>query len=65
MRVIVEGGKVTGLECVRMELGAPDASGRPAPRPVPGSEFVLPADQVVKAIGQEKPALAQILGLET
>lgn len=65
VRVIVEGGKVTGLECVRMELGAPDASGRPAPRPVPGSEFVLPADQVVKAIGQEKPALAQILGLET
>lgn len=65
VRVIVEGGKVRGLECVRMELGAPDASGRPAPRPVPGSEFVLPADQVVKAIGQEKPALAQRLGLET
>ncbi|WP_027893556.1 NAD(P)-dependent oxidoreductase [Calidithermus chliarophilus] len=65
VRVIVEGGKVTGLECVRMELGAPDASGRPAPRPVPGSEFVLPADQVVKAIGQEKPALAQMLGLQT
>ncbi|WP_018465722.1 NAD(P)-dependent oxidoreductase [Calidithermus timidus] len=65
VRVIVEGGKVRGLECVRMELGAPDASGRPAPVPVPGSEFVLMADQVVKAIGQEKPALAQMLGLAT
>jgi dihydropyrimidine dehydrogenase (NAD+) subunit PreT len=65
VRVIVEGGRVTGLECVRMELGAPDASGRPTPRPVPGSEFVLPCDQVVKAIGQEKPTLAQMLGLET
>jgi glutamate synthase (NADPH/NADH) small chain len=32
---------------------------------VPGSEFVLPCDQVVKAIGQEKPWLAQALGLET
>lgn len=65
VRVIAEGGRVMGLECVRMELGAPDASGRPAPVPVPGSEFVLPADQVVKAIGQEKPALAQMLGLAT
>ncbi|RIH87780.1 NAD(P)-dependent oxidoreductase [Calidithermus roseus] len=65
VRVIAEGGRVRGLECVRMELGAPDASGRPAPVPVPGSEFVLPADQVVKAIGQEKPVLAQMLGLAT
>ncbi|PZA08087.1 NAD(P)-dependent oxidoreductase [Meiothermus sp. PNK-Is4] len=65
VRVMVEGGKVRGLECVRMELGAPDASGRPAPVPVPGSEFVLPCDQVVKAIGQEKPTLAQMLGLAT
>ena len=33
--------------------------------PVAGSEFVLPADQIVKAVGQEKPALAALLGLET
>jgi len=42
---------VTGLQCIRMELGAPDASGRARPEPVPGSEFVLPCDVVVVAIG--------------
>lgn len=65
VEVLVENGQVVGLKCVRMALGAPDASGRPAPLPVPGSEFVLPCDQVVKAIGQEKPAVARLLGLET
>ncbi len=65
VEVIAEGGKVTGLKCVQMELGAPDASGRPSPQPVVGSEFVLPCDQVVKAIGQEKPVVAKLLGLET
>ncbi len=44
---------VTGVRCVRMRLGAPDASGRPRPEPVPGSEFVVEADMVVKAIGQK------------
>ena len=58
-------GKLVGLQCVRMKLGAPDASGRPAPELVPDSHFILPADQVVKAIGQEKPAIAQALGLAT
>ena len=42
---------VTGLKCVRMQLGAPDASGRARPEPVPGSEYVLPCDVVVVAIG--------------
>jgi len=65
VEVLVQDGKVTGLRCVRMQLGAPDATGRPAPVPVPGSEFVLPCDQVVKAIGQEKPAVAKLLDLET
>jgi glutamate synthase (NADPH/NADH) small chain len=45
VEVIAEGGKVTGLKCLRMELGASDASGRPSPQPVAGSEFVLPCDQ--------------------
>jgi glutamate synthase (NADPH/NADH) small chain len=49
-------GRVTGLRCVRTELGEPDAGGRRAPRAVPGSEFVIPCDQVIKAIGQEKLA---------
>lgn len=42
---------VTGLKCVRMKLGEPDASSRAAPEPVPGSEFILPCDVVVVAIG--------------
>jgi glutamate synthase (NADPH/NADH) small chain len=42
---------VTGLKCIRMKLGAPDASGRARPEPIPGSEFVLPCDIVVVAIG--------------
>jgi glutamate synthase (NADPH/NADH) small chain len=65
VEVISVDGRVTGLKCVRMALGAPDASGRPAPEPVPGSAFVLPCDQIVKAIGQAKPAVASLLGLET
>ena len=42
---------VAGLKCQRMQLGAPDDSGRARPEPVPGSEFVLPCDVVVVAIG--------------
>ncbi|HSW30441.1 MAG TPA: NADPH-dependent glutamate synthase [Longimicrobiales bacterium] len=42
---------VTGLRCRRMELGEPDDSGRRRPIPIPDSEFVLPCDQVVVAIG--------------
>jgi dihydropyrimidine dehydrogenase (NAD+) subunit PreT len=57
--------KVDALECVRISLGARDASGRPSPQPIPGSEFRLPADQIVKAIGQEKPAIAALLKLKT
>ncbi len=64
VRVVTDGGQVTGLECVQMRLGEPDASGRPRPEAVPGSEFVIPCDQVIKAIGQEKPTLAVALGLE-
>src|SRR5260370_33596586 len=48
-----------------MSLGPADASGRPSPQPVAGSEFLLPADQVVKAIGQQKPSLAAQLKLKT
>ncbi len=65
VRVLSDGGRVTGLVCVPMELGAPDSSGRRAPQPSKDGEFLIPADQVVKAVGQQKPALAQALGLET
>ena len=64
-RVVLERGQPKGLECLRVELGALDASGRPAPLTIRGSEFVLEADQVVKAVGQNKPGLAQLLGLKT
>ena len=45
---------VEGIECVKMKLGKPDASGRPAPEPIAGSEFVLPCDMVIKSLGQKK-----------
>jgi len=45
-------GWVNGLECVKMELGEPDASGRRSPVEVKGSEYILDVDMVVMAIGQ-------------
>jgi glutamate synthase (NADPH/NADH) small chain len=42
---------VTGLKCVRMKLGEPDASGRARPEVIPGSEFVVPCEVIVVAIG--------------
>jgi dihydropyrimidine dehydrogenase (NAD+) subunit PreT len=65
VKVHAEGGTVKALECLRMSLGPVDASGRPSPKPVAGSEFLFPTDQIVKAIGQEKPAVASLLGLKT
>jgi glutamate synthase (NADPH/NADH) small chain len=44
-------GWVGGLKCEKMNLGEPDASGRARPIPIPGSEFVLPVDNVILAIG--------------
>src|SRR5437588_6709404 len=49
-------GRAQGLVCVRTELGSPDSSGRRSPRPIPGSEFTLDVDMVIKAVGQEKLA---------
>ena len=44
-------GWVTGIRCIRMELGEPDASGRRSPIPIEGSEFDMPMDTVVMALG--------------
>ena len=52
----VGNGRVEGVECAQMRLGEPDESGRRRPEPVPGSEFVIPVDTVVKAIGQRPRA---------
>jgi len=51
-RVIAQDGRVAALECIRMELGEPDASGRRSPKPVRGSEFEIACDFVIAAIGQ-------------
>jgi len=51
-RIIAEGGKVVAVECIRMELGEPDKSGRRRPVPIPGSEFVIETDILIPAIGQ-------------
>ena len=51
-RVLESGGKVTGMEFIRMKLGQPDASGRQRPIPIDGSEFTVNADIIVPAIGQ-------------
>ena len=52
VRVVSEGGRLTGVECLRMELGEPDASGRRSPKPIKGSEFFASCDVVISAIGQ-------------
>lgn len=46
-----ENGWVKGIECIRMELGEPDASGRRRPVPIMGSEFIMDVETVVIAIG--------------
>ncbi|MCU0555397.1 MAG: NAD(P)-binding protein, partial [Syntrophales bacterium] len=51
-RVVGKDGKVTGIECLRMELGEPDASGRRRPVPIKGSEFIVECNAIVPAIGQ-------------
>jgi glutamate synthase (NADPH/NADH) small chain len=47
-----ENGMVKGMECLKYELGEPDASGRRSPIPIAGSEFIMDVDTVVVAIGQ-------------
>lgn len=55
-----EKGWVNGMECIKMELGEPDASGRRSPVAIKGSEYVLDVDMVVMAIGQgPNPLLKQ------
>ena len=53
IRVISENGKVKAVECIKMELGEPDESGRRRPIPIEGSEFTMEIDTLIPAIGQE------------
>jgi len=60
-------GWVKGIECIKMRLGEPDASGRRRPVPIEGSEFIMDVDTAVIAIGQTPNPLIQRTteGLET
>jgi len=52
VEIIKNGEKATGVKCIRMELGEPDASGRPRPVPVEGSEYDVAADTIIAAVSQ-------------
>ena len=62
-----EKGWVRALKCIRMELGEPDESGRRSPVPIPGSEFEIPTETVIMALGTSpNPLVAKTTaGLET
>ncbi len=64
--ILTTDGKVTGLRCIRMELGQPDSSGRRRPVPIPGSEYDLDIDQLIPAIGQrpDLSAIEEVEGLD-
>ena len=51
-RILGEGGKVVGIEMIRMRLGDADEGGRRRPVPIAGSEFAIDCDMVLPAIGQ-------------
>ena len=52
-RILSQDGQLTGVECIRMQLGEPDGSGRCTPTPLAGSEFILGADALIAAVGQK------------
>jgi heterodisulfide reductase subunit A len=52
VKVLSKDDRVTGIQCIRMELGEPDTSGRRRPIPIKGSGFTIDTDNVIIAIGQ-------------
>ena len=64
--VVVKDSRVSGIRCVKMELGEPDASGRRRPIPIPDSDFIIPADTMIAAVAQapEISFLEETHGLE-
>jgi len=52
VEILGKDGKVTGMKCIKMELGEPDASGRRRPVPIKGSEYVIDAETIVPALSQ-------------
>lgn len=65
-KIVGENGNIKGLECSRMELGEPDASGRRRPVEVPNSGFFIDADVLVPTVGQESDfgCLTNLPGVE-
>ncbi len=63
IEVVQSSGAAVGVKCVRMKLGDPDASGRPAPVPISGSEFEIEASLIIAAVSQE-PELASLAELQ-
>lgn len=61
VKVVMDKGKVTGAECIKMKLGEPDASGRRRPIPIKGSEYIVKTDMIISAIG-EMPDLSFAAG---
>ncbi len=53
MKIISKEGKITGIECIKNELGEEDDSGRRRPVNIPGSEFIIECDTLIPAIGQK------------
>jgi NADPH-dependent glutamate synthase beta subunit-like oxidoreductase len=66
VRILGSNGVVTAIECVRTELGPPDARGRRTPVPAPGTEFTVEVDMVVRAVGQQPVTefLRSVKGIE-
>ncbi|MBW2028028.1 MAG: FAD-dependent oxidoreductase, partial [Deltaproteobacteria bacterium] len=66
VKIIGRDGKVEAVECIKTELGQPDASGRRRPMPVQGSEYVIECDALIPAIGQQPDlsCVAKDSGLE-
>ncbi len=66
LEILGDGGKVTGIRCQQMRMGAVGEDGRRKPEPIPNSEYTLDADHVVIAIGQvPNVGLLNMLGLQT
>lgn len=53
LEVVTENGKLKGLKCGKNKLGEPDASGRRRPVAIPGSDFIIEADNIIVAVGQK------------
>ena len=67
VETVDEDGNVKGMECIKMELGEADASGRRSPVEIPGSEFVMDLDTVIMSLGTSPNPLisSTTKGLET